>query len=190
VESNVNHPPVVIKVGGSLLVREALSERLASWLANHPSDSRRVLIVGGGAQVDALREQHARGDLTDDQAHWAAIDVMDANAKQLAAAMHLPLGIDLSNLPSGDSVLAPGTYFRTRSPKLPGIALPVGWQVTSDSIAARVAALLSARLVLLKSVPPPAELADDIRALADIGYVDAFFPRASLGLRELEFQTL
>ncbi|MCA9240540.1 MAG: hypothetical protein KDA37_10085, partial [Planctomycetales bacterium] len=65
-----------------------------------------------------------------------------------------------------------------------------GWQVTSDSIAARVAEVLDAELVLLKAAPPPDGRRQDLDWLADAGYVDRWFPRASLGLRSVSFQTL
>jgi aspartokinase-like uncharacterized kinase len=54
--------------------------------------------------------------------------------------------------------------------------LPQTWAVTSDAIAARVAEQLGAtRLVLLKSVPVPADV--DWRAAARLGLVDATFPQ-------------
>ncbi len=206
------HSPVVIKFGGSLLRGSHLGELLLYWLSKRPHDTRCVLIAGGGEEVDSLRRQHAAGKLTDEQAHWAAIEVMDANAKRLANEMRVPLSDDYATLVRGFGRLgrgymhywpplsdqsegrvccfAPGRFLKTKEPGLMGIRLPVGWEVTSDSIAARIADLMDASLVLLKATPPPPALAEDIQALADIGYVDPFFPRASFGLRELEFQTL
>ena len=53
-------------------------------------------------------------------------------------------------------ILAPGNFLREVEPGLPGPKLPVGWDVTSDSIAARVAVLFDvAELVLLKSSSAP-----------------------------------
>jgi aspartokinase-like uncharacterized kinase len=73
---------------------------------------------------------------------------------------------------------------------LPGTRLPVGWEVTSDSIAARLAELLDARLTLLKSIPPPEflEQSQDLRhwrALAEAGWIDRFFPDLAENLHKI-----
>jgi hypothetical protein len=58
--------------------------------------------------------------------------------------------------------------------------LPHSWAVTSDSVAARAARLVRARLVLLKSVTlPPGAGWDEA---AKRGWVDAHFPAAADGL--------
>ena len=64
--------------------------------------------------------------------------------------------------------------------------MPVGWQVTSDSIAAFVATTNAAALVLAKSVPPPAST-DDLPSLAHAGWVDGHFPVAAADLARLEW---
>jgi hypothetical protein len=60
-------------------------------------------------------------------------------------------------------------------------SLPVGWQVTSDSIAAAVATANRADLLLAKRVPPPGP-ASDLESLAAAGWVDEHFPTAARGL--------
>ena len=55
--------------------------------------------------------------------------------------------------------------------------LPIGWEVTSDSIAARIAELTgSVELVLLKSTLPPAGAS--VSQLVANGYVDDWFQHA------------
>ena len=59
--------------------------------------------------------------------------------------------------------------------------LPCGWEVTSDSIAARLAQAIGANeLVLLKSTLPTGSASRT--ALAQSGFVDAHFPHAAAGL--------
>jgi aspartokinase-like uncharacterized kinase len=80
--------------------------------------------------------------------------------------------------------------------ELPGCRLPRSWQATSDSIAARVAEVLSADLVLLKSAGPPREIfpegdrAKVFANLAAAGYVDQHFPRAAAAVRAVEIVNL
>jgi hypothetical protein len=59
--------------------------------------------------------------------------------------------------------------------------------VTSDSIAARVAAEAAAGLLLVKSVPPPPYPGGPhlLAALAAAGWVDGHFPEAAAGLGEI-----
>jgi hypothetical protein len=62
------------------------------------------------------------------------------------------------------------------------VPLPRTWDVTSDSIAARLAALLDAdELVLVKSCLPTGELTPGV--VAQRGYTDRYFPRAVAGVR-------
>jgi aspartokinase-like uncharacterized kinase len=65
---------------------------------------------------------------------------------------------------------------RHGEPRLPGTRLPANWDVTSDSIAARLAVALRAEeLVLLKSTLPDAHL--EVEELSQSGLVDTMFPR-------------
>ena len=67
-------------------------------------------------------------------------------------------------------------FLRDVEPHAAGRPLPAGWQVTSDSIAARLAEVLAAdELVLLKSIDPPSAT---WQQAAREGLVDAYFPEA------------
>src|SRR5690606_38335664 len=67
--------------------------------------------------------------------------------------------------------------------------LPHHWDVTSDSIAARLAALLGAdQLILLKSTDAPPGL--DRERAAALGLVDPIFPAASRTLRRVAMLNL
>jgi hypothetical protein len=69
-----------------------------------------------------------------------------------------------------------------------GLSLPSGWQVTSDSIAARVADVHGAGLLLVKSRPPPCpESGDPLGMLAAAGWVDDYFPEAAGKLGEIRW---
>lgn len=182
--------PHVVKVGGSLLGRADLPESLRRWLAQQPRGDATLLVVGGGGRVDALRARCAAGQLTDAAAHWLAIDAMDANGRALADRVGIPwVAFDGATPIQGDAVLRVRGWLEAAEPHVPGPRLGRGWSVTSDSIAARLAGVLGARLTLLKSAPPPA-CASDHAALAAAGYVDASFPRVALGVAVVAFETL
>ncbi|MBW3540464.1 MAG: hypothetical protein KY476_09345 [Planctomycetes bacterium] len=47
---------VVYKLGGSLLTLPGFEQRLERLLASRPEDERPLVVVGGGAAADVVRE--------------------------------------------------------------------------------------------------------------------------------------
>jgi aspartokinase-like uncharacterized kinase len=176
-------PVRVIKLGGSLLDWPDWAGQLRRWLAAQ-SPAAGVLVVGGGALVDRLRELDRVAGLPAETAHWLAVRAMSltaaAAAHRLAEAtlVRSPGQLQLSSL-GAPQILDVEEMLR-HDQGTPA-ALPCSWDVTSDSIAARVATTLDAQeLVLLKSsLPAPAEKGE---AWAEAGFVDAYFARAARGL--------
>ena len=127
---------LVVKAGGSLTTEiPALYSLLAS-------SGRDLLVVpGGGAFADAVRESGALGT----PAHWMAICAMEETAWLWVAAGAAPVE-SLHSPVRGVSVLLPYRVMREADP------LPHSWDITSDTIAAWVAAARNAPLLLLKSV--------------------------------------
>jgi hypothetical protein len=80
-------------------------------------------------------------------------------------------------------------FMADEEPSVPGTRLHASWDVTSDSIAARVAEVRgAAELVLLKST-----LRSDLSSLtewANAGLVDAFFPQAAVKLPRVRLVNL
>lgn len=183
----------VIKVGGSLFRRPGLAESLAAWRRDTDAldgADRRVWIAGGGDAVEALRQIDAVNPCPAEATHFAAIAMMDANARLLSAwlgdAPTTECFDELHDERQADRVFAPGRFLRDGEPSLAGEPLPIGWEATSDAIAARLAGRLGADLVLLKSAPPGSwsalPPADAWRAAAAEGYVDPAFPAFAAGL--------
>jgi aspartokinase-like uncharacterized kinase len=180
----------VIKLGGSLLGRTDLRPRFDEWLASQ-RPAKNLIVVGGGSLVEAIRELHHVHRFSAATCHELAIDAMSVTARLVAELLDLPR---LTKLDEARETLRAAAVFDVRDtvwheePKTPGIRLEIGWHVTSDSIAARIAQMLGAsELVLLKSAPPPSQ---DIAALAAQGYVDEFFPRIACELPAVRFVNL
>jgi aspartokinase-like uncharacterized kinase len=179
----------IVKVGGSLLDWAPLPQALNQWLNGQPAAAN-VLIAGGGELAEAIRRADQLFGLGAETAHWLCIDALGTMARLLAALPRPPLPLVSSfrqvqsQLPLAEAqalVLDPRDFLRVHEPRLPGRPLPHTWEVTSDSIAARLADVLTAdELVLLKSTDPPpgATLGD----LAASGLVDAYFPFAAAAL--------
>jgi 5-(aminomethyl)-3-furanmethanol phosphate kinase len=159
----------VVKFGGSLLVRPRWVEELRA-IVRH-ADAPVSVIVGGGGVVDGLRAIDAASPLPAALTHRLAIDALGLTARLASEATGLPLVAEPGAAPA--AILDAAQWL---SAAARWQALPVGWHVTSDSIAAVVAEASGATLVLAKSVPPPAA---DVAMAAAAGWVDPHFPRAA-----------
>lgn len=175
----------VVKVGGSLFDWPELPLALDTWLSQQPP-AIDILIAGGGSPVDTIRQASRQSSLDDETAHWLAIDAMSNNSLLLANLLpdlefistyyKLKSTIEIDS--SQRIVFDAKEFLSHHENNLPGCVLPHNWNVTSDSIAARLAEVLMAdELVLLKSADP---LAEPTAALADNGYVDRYLPAFDL----------
>ena len=175
---------LVVKVGGSL-IGDASLRPLLDTLDDLGQTHGLVVVPGGGPLANTVREMdrlHAPGETA---AHWMAILAMDQNAHLLAGLMHSadrvvdPAGVRRAITAGRVAILAPYSWLHDTDP------LPQRWDVTSDSIAAWVAAEFhSPRLVLLKAVDGATDGTGDLLAeasrslLSSLGLVDAFFAEA------------
>lgn len=169
--------PVVVKVGGSLFDLPDLAVRLRTFLSQLGTDPV-LLVPGGGPTADAIRTLDRTHHLGEEAAHWLALHALAVNAHFLKSVL------------PGSQVVAspvecPALWSGTRLPILDAHAfalaedaksgrLPHCWEVTSDSVAARVAVVAGARrLILLKSIaiPPGTNWAEAGRH----GWVDNYF---------------
>lgn len=171
--------PIVVKVGGSLFDLPDLGQRLEAWLKTLPR-SNVILIAGGGAAADVIREMDRIHRLGEERSHELALQSLSLMARVLLAVAPPSLPLFLLGDPESAGV-APQSFavldlysFACWDESRPG-ALPHCWEVTSDSLAARVAQVLQAReLILLKSVTIPPEM--DWTEASRRGFVDGYFP--------------
>jgi len=179
---------VVLKVGGSLLDWPGLPSSLARDLDLRQAMGQRLLLLtGGGGAADFIRTLDRTFTLGDDASHRLAMRSLDLTAHILAALVpHLDVidavpGLEPLWAAGRIPILAPRGFLEEDDLSSPD-PLPHSWDVTSDTIAARVAVHLGAdALCLLKSTPSPPGTTR--REAARIGLVDPHFPDAS---RELD----
>jgi aspartokinase-like uncharacterized kinase len=181
----------IVKFGGSLLTWAEWPSAFRRWLATQPQ-RRTVLIVGGGGLVDGVRDWDRAHRLNPSDAHWLAIDAMSLTSRLAAHLLPeahwtddwatvgvLPLGgapPPKGRTPTRVLIFDPRPFLQATEPITAGGPLPQSWDVTSDSIAARIAGLLgSDELVLLKSCLPDPPVAT-LEAAATAGFVDRGFP--------------
>jgi len=184
----------VVKVGGSLFDLPDLGKQLRRWL-DQWEKPRMLLMPGGGLAADAVRAFDRAQQLGEEAAHWLALDAMRLNVSLLLAV--LPNSERVTDLDG-----CRHQWDRGRTPILDVLPfttldesnsarLPHSWQVTSDSLAARVAEVWgAARLILLKSTALPAGL--DWGEAGRRGLVDACFGevvhRGRLSVEALDFR--
>ena len=170
----------VVKIGGSLWTLPDLPQRLHTWLNQQPP-APRVLLNGGGALADVIRETEARFAFSSETSHWLCVDVLGVSAN-LLAAMSPQAGraerlAEVRTYAAQWAEDSPPLIFHPVSwlKETPAEILPRSWDAATDSIAARLAEALSAELVLLKSADPPASGENS-------DYTDAYFSLASAAL--------
>ena len=144
----------VYKVGGSLFDWPELFCRLASFLEAEPG--RPLLVAGGGAAADVVREWDRVFRLGEGRAHRLAVRSLGLTEAFLADG--LPGAEVVRDRGEAERVWAEGRVPILRAETFlaaevaAGVEpLPASWDVTSDSIAAWVAWRWPAGLVLLKS---------------------------------------
>lgn len=164
---------VVVKLGGS----HATSPHLREWLAAIASEAGAIVIVpGGGPFADAVRDAQVAMRFDDVAAHEMAMMAMSQFGRALQS---LNPALRLAN-----SIAAIRRTLKERkvpvwSPErmAPAAGLPQSWELTSDSLAAWLAAALGARhLVLVKHCRLVSHRLDVLKVV-ESGVVDPLFPR-------------
>jgi aspartokinase-like uncharacterized kinase len=189
-------PRRVIKLGGSLLDWDEWIPQFREWLARqYPAEN--LLIVGGGKLADWIREADRVHHLGESDAHWLCIRAMAVQA-ELARCL-LPEAAWLSSIRGLSSetpnhrlsIIDPWQFMTVDDPQTSPAPLPTSWDVTSDSIAARLAAIVGAvDLVLLKSALPDNGRLDIVESLVEAGYVDRYFGQAAANLNMVRLVNL
>jgi len=168
------HGPVVVKLGGSF----AFSKHLRDWIAALASCAGRVVIVpGGGPFADTVRSAQRRMGFGDRAAHEMAILATEQYGRALASLDTRLSPADTVEAIRRDLDAGRAPVWMPARLALRADDIAPSWNVTSDSLAAWLAARIGARqLFLVKHVEPRLRAAP-IDELAAIGVVDAELPR-------------
>lgn len=174
--------PVVVKLGGSLLMWRDLPSRLTKFLEWCKAEGAlAILVTGGGDLANFVRDMDHCHGMDHRLSHDLAIRAMDLTSHCLAGLLpqHLQVVDHFAAFPDAwnagrTPVMAPFRFLAEYDSTHEN-ALPASWRVTSDSIAARIAETVGAHdLVLLKSrdVLP----GTSIRQAVHHGLVDPMLP--------------
>ena len=126
---------LVLKIGGSLIEHAPMIIRVIR------ESGRSILVIpGGGIFADVVRQK----EISDTAAHFMAIAAMDQYGWLLSS-----YGLPVTRYPvirEFPAILLPYGHLMETDP------LPHSWDITSDTISASYARLLSVPLVILKSL--------------------------------------
>jgi len=178
---NSDAPVVVLKVGGSLFLNPRFRLRINQLLNLRPNH-RCLILPGGGAAADVVREWDRIHRPGDSVAHQLALDSLSLNAAFLAALIaDAELVADRTAARAAwrrscPVVLDPAVFVKNEPHARP---LPECWDVSSDSVAAWIATHWPAEeLILVKSTDVPAMTS--VEDAARDGYLDPYLPKLSV----------
>lgn len=164
---------IIIKLGGSLSYSDALVNSLNVVESDYQGRAA-VIVPGGGAFADQVRLAQQHWQFDDTTAHHMAILAMQQMAlmfkglKPGFAMAHAVLAIQGQLNRHGTVIWSPDIA------ELDNAGVSASWDITSDSLAAWLAKVLSAtELILVKSVAIDASLS--LQQLAEQHIVDKAF---------------
>ncbi len=171
---------IVYKIGGSLFELPKLADIIRQVLSQR-AQCAALLVVGGGATADIVRDWDQRHSLGEETAHELALAAMDLNAalvSRLISGLREVRSVQQIRAAASDNVvgLLCADCFIKSAEAQGHRALEQSWRITSDSIAAWTAGVIAAaELVLLKSAPLPPGIS--LEDAAREGLVDEAFPQ-------------
>ena len=195
-------PRRVVKVGGSCLENPQLTSLLTDWFT-HQTPAENWVIVGGGECIEAMRTLSRRYSLKQSEMHWRCIRLLDATWEILTELFPQWIPIHSPEIfrqtqrcepqPATYIVRVQSFYSRPDEPQVHATAtgfsqIPVGWETTTDSLAAFLATIIgAAELVLIKSCAIPSHSPVELQRL---GIVDDAFPSILPKTTKLRLQKL
>jgi 5-(aminomethyl)-3-furanmethanol phosphate kinase len=170
-----NVPLTVVKVGGSLFNLPELQGKLRQMI-DSLAGQRILLVPGGGAAADLVREWHPIHALGREKSHWLALHAVQLNAELLQQLVPRSVQVKHPREATTRCVAILQVHAFLKQDERSDDSLPHTWDTTTDAIAARAAQVGNAtRLIMLKSVDLPPRIHWEDAVVA--GYVDPIFPQ-------------
>jgi aspartokinase-like uncharacterized kinase len=173
----------IVKIGGSLLTRDDLVPSVNHWLA-HQAPAENVVIVGGGALIDAIRQLDAVRPGDGATVHWRCIELLGTTFQiaadwfpgwdQVKTRETFLRGVEFGFSSSRPTIINVGAFYHANATQ----KLPLDWRTTTDSIAVLLGNLSHAdEVTLLKSCFVDPEMS--VQQLARDGIIDEAVPGIS-----------
>lgn len=164
----------VIKIGGSLLTLPDLCERFHRWCEAQLEPRKKLVVVGGGKVIDAVRELDRIHRFESSQVHWECVRLLSNTARLAAAILGGLQVIDspsmLQEFQSSQEAIAIVDLAGLATELSLRDALPHNWETTTDALAGYLAIKVGAgKLTLLKSASPPAFRSIDAVSQSRVG---------------------
>lgn len=203
----------IVRIGGSLVdpggtpCRDAIATHLRRCVLPPLARGHVIVVAGGGASAQAVRDEQAAMGFDDVTAHRMAVSAMQRNGWLVLGLLARIPGVpapravhglsDVRSLTTdGGSLDDPGRIggqagrlgvWLPEPMVLADASLPCTWSLTSDALAVWLAMQCRAdALEVHKACEPSAALRNNATALAEAGIVDPLFPamidRAGRGL--------
>lgn len=184
---------ILFKLGGSLLSLSGVADRLRAVVDQRPGEQCLVM-VGGGATTDVVRDWSHTHQLTEEVAHWLAISSLELNRELVHALLSWKtVGGRTDAKIHWEQDAAPlllnFRQFVLAEEPTTKLSFPHHWDVTSDSLAAWTSFSWPVdELILLKSVSLPTAIS--VQSAADSGFVDNFFPKMASSVGKISWCNL
>ena len=183
----------VIKIGGSLLLRDRLVDEVNDWISRQ-SPANHLVVVGGGMLIDAIRDLDRVRPGNASETHWLCVDLLHVTSVRVASwfgwkRVETPeqLRQSLGARSNRPTLVFPAAFYSRQLPR--PLDVPEDWRTTTDTIAALLAIFIEAdELVLLKSCAVDSSLSTE--QLANEGIVDHALPLVADRLKAIRVEPL
>ena len=124
----------VMKIGGSLLLRDNLVTAANQWL-DAQTGAQTIVIVGGGNLINAVRELDRLRQVDNQSIHWICVDILTATARFASQWFGWPLietqaewntGLKQGFCIDQPVVVTPSIFYNANT-LLSDVSLPVVW---------------------------------------------------------------
>ena len=184
----------VVKIGGSLLLRQDLPSQLNNWFSRQrPAEN--IVIIGGGELIDAIRKLDKLRPGNPVEVHWRCVKLLQTTFQimcdwfpsweSVRTEEAFQRGVNFGFSSGKPTLIEVSAFYRKGDES----GLPLDWRTTTDAIAAALAIKSKANeVVLLKSCSVDPGLS--VNEMAASGIVDEAMPMVADQIAKLRVEQL